>query len=243
MEFELSIIENLFKGYDGSACCVTDEATGRIILFNELCKELCPSVEKDMLIEELYNKISVDYDIVTEGDSTFLVADKDKLFGEHYYLSEHNVTLSDGSKLCICFFRKIGIMQFYHNFINTVNSRLFLRDCDFSVIIDLNNGSYYITCENGEHKSYGSDIEAHDWNMRVDYFVEKHLAEECVEDYKKNMSTESLRKLYEKDTDVNAFVFDYYFDGEKITQKVVCYFIEYNGNPVVCVKYYDDYKA
>ena len=33
------------------------------------------------------------------------------------------------------------------------------------------------------------------------------------------------------------------FDGEKITQKAVCYFVEYNGNPVVCVKYYDDYKA
>lgn len=243
MEFELSIIEKMFTSYNGSACCVSDETTGRIVFFNELCKELCPNIEKDMLIEEMYNAISDKYDIVTKGESTFLVADKEKLFGEHYYLAENNITLSNGSQLCVCVFHKIGVVQFYHEFISTVNSGLFMRDCDFSVIIDLNNGLYYITYENGEHKSYGNDIEAHDWNMRVNYFVEKYLAEECVEDYKKNMSIEALRMLYESDTDKNEIVFDYYFDGEKITQKAVCYFVEYNGNPVVCVKYYDDYKA
>ncbi|MBE6859678.1 MAG: hypothetical protein IKL31_08385 [Ruminococcus sp.] len=243
MELELSIIERLFTNYNGSACCIVEEATSKVLFFNELCKELCPTIEKNMLIDEMYNKISDNFDIVSKGGSTFLIADKEKLFGDHYYLAENNIALSDGTQICVCVFHKVAFMQFYYEFVNTVNSGLFLRDCDFSVIINLKNGEYYITYENRSTKNKVSDVEVHDWNKRVKYFVDEYLVEEFIKKYEDNMSLEALRKYYENDVDVNEIVFDYYFDDEIHTQKAVCHFVEYNGNPVVCVKYYDDYKS
>ena len=101
MELELSIIERLFTNYNGSACCIVEEATSKVLFFNELCKELCPTIEKNMLIDEMYNKISDNFDIVSKGGSTFLIADKEKLFGDHYYLAENNINILDISQTIV----------------------------------------------------------------------------------------------------------------------------------------------
>jgi len=238
---EIEVIENLLVNYDGSALCVAEEGSQQILFFNKLCETMCPDIKKGMLVDEMYDILSESFDITNKNGMTFLVADKNALFSDRYFVSENKVTLNSGNQICLYVFHQINFMQFYDDFVNFVNSRLFLSDCDMSVIVNLSSGDYYITYEKGNSKKIVNvaDVVERDWDSRVENYLKNEICEDSYDKYRNNMLLESLRGDFENEIETKEIKYNYYLDGDVFTRKAVFNFIEYNGIPVACIKYYE----
>ena len=76
---KLDVIESLLTKYESSAVRIADERTQKVMFFNQLVKELCPEVEKDMNIDDFFGRILKKFDIETKNENTLLISDRTKM--------------------------------------------------------------------------------------------------------------------------------------------------------------------
>ena len=90
---KLDVIESLLTKYESSAVCIADERTQKVMFFNQLVKELCPEVEKDMNIDDFFGRILKKFDIETKNENTLLISDRTSFIPVRYFLSENKIAL------------------------------------------------------------------------------------------------------------------------------------------------------
>lgn len=235
---ELQVLKTLIKKYSGSAICVSDESTQQILFYNDLCTEFCSEVSEGMLIDDLFEAFAMNYEVVTRNEMTYFNENNNDLFSDQFFVSDSKLTLDDGRQICIHIFHRVNYMFSYREFVNSVTSKALLRDCDMSIIVNLVKDEYYITYER-EHESdelFGT-IE-HKWSSIVNSYLDEFVLPDSAESFKENMATETLKKDFESGMKFKNCVFDYSIDGEKVSKKAMFDFIEYNGVPVVCIRFY-----
>lgn len=235
---ELEILEKVLVNYQDSAIFVSDESSQQIIFFNGLCKDMFPEIREEMLVDDLFYAFSKKYDIITRNGMTYLAEKNNDLFSDQYFVSESKLTLDGDRQICFYVFHRVNFMYFYREFVSEVTARALLRDCEMSVIVNLNKNEYYITYEKGNDLSEPFGSIEHNWDSIVKEYLDEFVLPESAESFRDNMFTETLKNDYKGGTKYKNCVFSYCIDGERVNKKAMFDFVEYNGVPVVCIRFF-----
>lgn len=238
---KLDVIERLLTKYESSAVCIADERTQKVMFFNQLVKELCPEVEKDMNIDDFFGRILKKFDIETKNENTLLISDRTSFIPVRYFLSENKIAL-DAETDVVCFiFHRIKVVESFEDMICKLNSKLFLSDCDSSVIINLDDGNYYTSFVRGMdgETEETSDDTPRNWESQKELFASDFVSDEVMEDYMDKLSIETLREKHRSGVEVERHSFEFYLDGERAVRNAKVYYSEINSTPVACIKIFD----